>query len=138
MPGRVGGISSRQERQPGLRNDLDIAIFTQVTNIRDQVTSSDTLSFTLDNFKPYVQRVTVSQSPFYNSGSPFFIAAWEEYWQPTDWVGIAKLFFNVHQADPIQAASGQYLKIVAVASEPMVDLDKLLFQNQKKSLIFGW
>ncbi len=117
--------------------DGEYALFAQVTNIRDQVTSSDTLSFTLDNFKPYVQRVEVSQSPFYNSGSPFYIVEWEEYWQPTDWAGTGKLFFTVHQADPIQAASSQYLNIVAQVSEPMEDLDKLLFRNQKKSLIFG-
>lgn len=85
MPGRVGGISSRQERQPGLRNDLDIAIFTQVTNIRDQVTSSDTLSFTLDNFKPYVQRVTVSQSPFFPPGAPFYTWEWAECVTPRFW-----------------------------------------------------
>jgi hypothetical protein len=60
--------------------DGEYVIFAQVTNIRGQVTSSDTLSFTLDNFKPYVQRVEVSQSPFYNSGHPSTLA-WEEYWQ---------------------------------------------------------
>ncbi len=88
--------------------------------------------------KPYVQRVEVSQSPFYNSGSPFYIVAWEEYWQPTDWSGTGKLFIKKHKTDRIQAASGQYLKIVTLTSEPMEDLDKLLFRNKKKSLIFSW
>lgn len=82
--------------------DGEYALFAKVTNIRGQSTSSDTLSFTLDNFKPYVKRVEVSQSTFYNSGSPIYIAEWEEYWQPTDWSGVGKLFFSVHQADPIQ------------------------------------
>jgi hypothetical protein len=36
------------------------------------------------------------------------------------------LFFNVHQADPIQTASGQYLKIVTLTSEPMEDLDLVI------------
>jgi len=103
--------------------DGEYALFAQVTNVRGQVTGSDTLSFTLDNFKPYVQRVEVSRSEFYNSGSPFYIAAWEEYWQSTDWAGVGKLFFNVHQADPIQTTSGKYLKIVALTSELLAALD---------------
>jgi len=106
--------------------DGEYALFAQVTNVRGQVTGSDTLSFTLDNFKPYVQRVEVSRSEFYNSGSPFYIAAWEEYWQSTDWAGVGKLFFNVHQSDPIQTTSGKYLKIVAQVSEPMEDLDLVI------------
>lgn len=81
--------------------DGEYALFAQVTNIRDQVTSSDILSFTLDNFKPYVQRVEVSQSSFYNSGSPFYIVEWEEYWQPTDWAGTGKLFITKHKTDRI-------------------------------------
>jgi hypothetical protein len=65
MPGRMRGFSSRPGRLPGPHPGLVRVLFAQVTNIRDQVTGSDTLSFTLDNFKPYVQRVEVSQSPFY-------------------------------------------------------------------------
>lgn len=52
--------------------DGEYELFARVTNIRNQVTNSDTLSFTLDNFKPYVSRVTVSQG----NNAPFYDADW--------------------------------------------------------------
>jgi hypothetical protein len=100
--------------------DGEYAIFAQVTNIRGQTTSSDTLSFILDNFKPYVQRVEVSQQGAFGPPREFHALYCVEY-DNSDLNGIGKLDWKAAISEPIH--TGEYqLKIEAITSEPMEEL----------------
>jgi hypothetical protein len=100
--------------------DGNYALFGQVTNIRGQVTGSDTISFTLDNFKPYVQQVAVSQQSSNGPPREFHNLSWMED-NNSDLNGIGKLNLNPLLTEPIHIGAYQ-LKIEAITSEPMEEL----------------
>ncbi|MEZ5030202.1 MAG: T9SS type A sorting domain-containing protein [Saprospiraceae bacterium] len=96
--------------------DGEYDIFAKVTTVRDSVYSSDTLSFTLDNFKPYVSRVTISQG----NNAPFYDAFWYGS-SKEDLNGVGKVRFY-HPGNVPYSNQPFPLKIDIYASEAMESL----------------
>lgn len=101
-------------------NDGTYHIFAQVSDVRGDMYFSDTLSFTLDNFKPYVQQVAVSQQSAFGPPRGFHNLSWVEF-ENSDLNGIGKLNLKPLLTEPIHIGEYQ-LKIEAITSESMEEL----------------
>jgi hypothetical protein len=101
-------------------SDGEHQIFAIVTDVRGGMHNSDTLSFTLDNFKPYVQQVAVSQQSAFGPPREFHNLSWMED-NNSDLNGIGKLKLEPLLTEPIHIGAYQ-LKIEAITSESMEEL----------------
>lgn len=97
-------------------SDGEYKLYAKAINIRNQITNSDTVSFTLDNFKPYVSRVTVSQG----NNAPFYDADWYGS-SVEDLNGVGKIQFN-RPGSIVYSDQPYPLKIDIFTSEAMESL----------------
>ena len=108
--------------------DGDYELFAKVTNIRNQVTNSDTIAFTLDNFRPYVSRVTISQG----NNAPFYDAEWYDS-SNSDLDKNGRITFDRDENIDFHFAPDAPLTINVYTSEPM---DSLMIDSLRGAFDF--